>query len=388
VSEKVPLPVFEEYKPIRQNPFYLPDRHTLNVLNNKPWIASYSGGKDSTSLVTWIEWLRRTGLIKAPQPRLIQSDTEAEYPFLTEVVEMMISTLRSVGWDCTIVRPHQSKKLYNSIFGLGQTPINPAFKGMRWCTRQTKIGPMDIYKKEMTDKGLVSLTGVRWGESRHRDVKLKARQDKDRESQSSGCSAGGECGLPQLKKGSEEVFGPIITWHDVHVVKWLSGTDEAEKTNPMMEDLRTVSKRLLTVYHTKVGEEGLGIFPRKVHFMRFGCIGCPALMQDKVVKAMEREDPSISALRAIYVLWGEARLKHNRMWCWNDKKQKIQYGPMRVAVRKDLFGRLLEIQERSGVTIVSEADKKFIHKCWRKNLHPGKDQDKWREGVIPKEYKK
>lgn len=365
----------DQYQP-RMSPFYLPTKLTLRVLNEKPWMASYSGGKDSTSLVTWVEWLRRTGMVNAPRPRLIQSDTEAEFPFLTEVVEMMLSRLRACGWDCTIVRPAVDKKLYNSIFGLGQTPINPAFKGLRWCTRQTKIQPMDIYKKELADEGLVSLTGVRWGESKVRDAKIKARAE-------GGCGAGGECGLPSVRDG-QDVYGPILNWHDTHVVKWLSGSDECERTNDVLADLRDVSKRLLNVYHTKLGDEGFGLFPRKVHFLRFGCCGCPALKRDKVIRAAEKEDPQVGALKALYLLWDEARLKYNRMWRWNEKKGKYQYGPIKVSVRKALFEKFLVIQKRAGVQLVNKEDIRFIEECWKENRVPGKDQGKWNDGPPPK----
>jgi len=290
------------------NPFFIPTKLTLRVLNETNWMASYSGGKDSTSLVTWIEWLRRVGMVKVETPRAIQSDTEAEFPFLTEVVELMMARLRACGWDITIVRPPIEKKLYNSIFGLGQTPVNPAFKKMRWCTRQTKIAPMDKWKKENTEKGLVSLTGVRWGESKVRDSKIKTRSQKAE----GGCGAGGECGLPSVKDG-QDVYGPILNWHDTHVVKWLSGSHECESTDKVLPDLREVSRRLLNVYHTSLGDEGLGLFPRKVHFLRFGCCGCPALKRDKVIAAAEKEDPSVGALKALYGIWDDCRLKYNRM---------------------------------------------------------------------------
>jgi hypothetical protein len=45
-------------------PRYVPSKETVSVLNDREWICSYSGGKDSTSLVTFIEWLRRIGLVR------------------------------------------------------------------------------------------------------------------------------------------------------------------------------------------------------------------------------------------------------------------------------------------------------------------------------------
>lgn len=63
---------------IKMKNFYDPTPRDIAALNGE-WDSSYSGGKDSTALVTWIEWLRRTNQIYAPHPRLVQCDTTVEY---------------------------------------------------------------------------------------------------------------------------------------------------------------------------------------------------------------------------------------------------------------------------------------------------------------------
>jgi len=47
--------------------FYDPTVEHMAKLSGS-WTASYSGGKDSTALVTWVEWLRRTGMIQCDPP--------------------------------------------------------------------------------------------------------------------------------------------------------------------------------------------------------------------------------------------------------------------------------------------------------------------------------
>lgn len=61
MAKRVSLPTLP---PVR----FVPSKETLEVLNGRQWICSYSGGKDSSSLVTWIEWLRRIGLVTCPTP--------------------------------------------------------------------------------------------------------------------------------------------------------------------------------------------------------------------------------------------------------------------------------------------------------------------------------
>lgn len=123
-------------------PFCHPTQEHLQKLND-PWCCSYSGGKDSTSLVTWIEWLRRKGWITAECPQLVQSDTTVEYQLLQQISHDMMAVLRKSGWECAIVEPKINEKLYKRILGIGNTPIHAGITSMRWCTRSTKIDPME-----------------------------------------------------------------------------------------------------------------------------------------------------------------------------------------------------------------------------------------------------
>lgn len=167
--------------------FYDPDSEDILILTGK-WKASYSGGKDSTSVVTWIEWLRRTSRIYAPRPQLVQSDTTVEDPKLEATSRMMRALLESSGWVCTVVIPEVHERLYPQILGRGLPPIHPGIRRLRWCTRSTKIDPMQRTTEEGAD--LWQITGLRLGESAMRDGKLKK----------SSCSAGGECGIPEPGK--------------------------------------------------------------------------------------------------------------------------------------------------------------------------------------------
>lgn len=87
------------------------------------WCASYSGGKDSTALVTWIEWLRRSGQLQVARPTLVQSDTGVEEPHLQAISRDMVEVLRASGWKCAMVEPRINEKLYNRILGIGNTPV-------------------------------------------------------------------------------------------------------------------------------------------------------------------------------------------------------------------------------------------------------------------------
>jgi 3'-phosphoadenosine 5'-phosphosulfate sulfotransferase (PAPS reductase)/FAD synthetase len=188
---------------------FAPSKETLEVLNGQNWIANYSGGKDSTTVVTWIEYLRRIGMVKVVMPRLVMSDTGIEYPFLGDIASRLTEMLTNSGWHCETVTPRLQDRLYCQIFGRGLTPTHPGNRKGRWCTRSTKTDPTGRFSKAL-DPNIIRVTGVRWGESNTRDGKLKSR----------GCAAGGECGLPEPGVG---VYGAIITWRTCKVIEWLSG---------------------------------------------------------------------------------------------------------------------------------------------------------------------
>lgn len=343
----IPLPMKDRAS------FYTPSEETLKVLNNREWICAYSGGKDSTSLLLLIEWLRRTGQVKVDKPRVVQSDTEVEFPFLRSISEKLINILVSCGWIYQEVKPPIHKKLYNSIFGRGVPPVHPGFKRkMRWCTQATKVGPMHYLGRTITDE-MVMITGVRWGESRTRDEKMMT----------SGCTAGGECGLPPL---GETRYGPIITWTTCQVTDWLSGL-VSSKVVDVIKDLLEVSKELITVYNVKK-RKSLGLVPTKVNSLRFGCIGCPAISKDKVIDAHVKKYPNWKHLRRIYLIWNRLYLHKNRIG--KERNGRFIWGPVKMEVRKQLFPELLDIQNKAGVVLVDANDIAFIHDCWEKKVYP------------------
>jgi DNA sulfur modification protein DndC len=337
-------------------PRFVPSKETLAVLNGRVWVCSYSGGKDSTALVTWVEWLRRVGMVKCETPRLVMSDTTVEYPFLRSIAERLMSALRDSGWHCEVVTPLVKERLYCRIFGIGNTPVHPGNRGaMRWCTRSTKIDPMLRFSRSL-GPDTIQLTGVRWGESEGRDRKLS----------SGGCAAGGECGLPQP---GDRTYGPVIDWTLCKVVDWLNGL-AGEAVSEAIGDLLPVMGELVKAYGVRPGPAELFGGNAAVSAMRFGCIGCPAITNEKVTRsAAGRANPAWAHLRKIYAIWDALYARKNR--CVRVKPDgKLGCGPVRLEVRKRYFKELLSIQKASGVTLVTDEDVKFIRSCWRKKVYP------------------
>lgn len=337
--------------------FFQPTKEHLTKLS-QPWCCSYSGGKDSTSLVTWIEWLRRSGWLTVERPRLVQSDTTVEYQILTDLSNQMMDVLRKYGWECVVVEPKIHEKLYNRILGIGNTPIHPGIRSMRWCTRSTKIDPMKRWKN--ANKGGLNLTGVRLGESKMRDGKLTRKL--------SGCSAGGECGLPDPDDNN---YAPIIHWRTCNVVEWLWGV---YWDGGIMDDILPITRKLMDIYQVEVDRDVLDFAEPEITAARFGCIGRPAIEAGRnpprsVVARHGKDSP----LNELYDVWFEARRRINRCWRWHpnvNRTRNYGFGPVKMAVRKKLFRRVMDIQKRAGIVLISPEDTKFIRKCWKNKVYP------------------
>lgn len=338
--------------------FYSPTPEHLAKLSG-PWCACYSGGKDSTSLVTWVEWLRRSGQISVARPQLVQSDTTVEDAALQATSRDLMAVLRASGWECAVVEPRVEEKLYCRILGIGVPPIHPGIRRMRWCTRSTKIDPMERWRKEHSS-GL-TLTGLRLGESKMRDGKIKNR----------GCAAGGECGIPDP---SERIYSPLLHWRTCHVLDWLNGWVTKEVTG-LIPDTLAVTRKLLEIYAVELDGNVFAWEEPKVKMARFGCIGCPAIQSERhapasAVKRYGKDSP----LNELYDVWFEARRRANR--CYRPGKpsggrsQLGGYGPIRMAARKRLFERVMDIQRRAGVTLVTPEDEAFIRRCWAEKRYP------------------
>ncbi len=332
--------------------FYEPTPEHLSELA-LPWTAAYSGGKDSTSLVGWVEWLRRTRQIVVKKPRLVQADTGVEDKGLQRIAGDLRAALERNGWTCAVVYPEVRERLYNQILGRGLGPIHPGARRLRWCTRATKIDPMARWHDEHSSGRM--LTGMRLGESVMRDGKLKK----------TGCSAGGECGIPEP---SERTYSPIREWKTCQVIDWLNGhvlKDKSERRK--MGDVFDITRRLVEIYDVTVDTGVFDGFDPVVEAGRFGCDGCPALKDgSNAPKSSIRRNGIGHPLNEIYDVWNEARRKVNRVY--SVKKQ--MHGPIKIAVRKILFDRVMDIQARAGVVFIRPEDEAFIRQCWKDSVYP------------------
>lgn len=229
---------------------------------HKHWAIAWSGGKDSTTLVTLVAHLIESGRIEKPQSlTVLYADTRMELLPLWLTAQAIRDELVERRIDVRTVMAPLDKRFLVYILGRGVPPPNN--NTLRWCTRQIKIDPMAAEIERLHgaagEKTLV-LTGVRQGESAIRDGRIAMSCGRD----------GAECGQgwyqETLPDALCDTLAPLLHWRVCHVWEWLKHwAPEA--------DFGDWSTRILAEAYG--GDEAEEINART------GCVGCPLAQHDK-----------------------------------------------------------------------------------------------------------
>lgn len=170
------------------------DQYTIDD-SIRPWIIGFSGGKDSTVLLT-LTWL---ALLKVKKEKgvhflnreihVVCNDTLVENPIITNYVNKILKKIQ----DAADIEKHSlpiyvhktTPRLEDSFFvnliGKGYPAPNNSF---RWCTERLKIKPtakfvMDIVKSDENDyHEAIILVGTRKSESATRSKSIKKHEIK------------------------------------------------------------------------------------------------------------------------------------------------------------------------------------------------------------------
>ena len=169
------------------------------------WAIAWSGGKDSTALVTLIAWMIDARKVSPPKAlHVLYADTRMELPPLAIAAGEIGHDLRDRGFDVRSVLAPIDERFYVYMLGRGVPPPNNGT--LRWCTAQIKVEPMQAELKRLyADSGKVlMLTGVRQGESAMRDGRIAMSCGRD----------GAECGqgwYQQSLNGDEaDTLAPLL----------------------------------------------------------------------------------------------------------------------------------------------------------------------------------
>ncbi|MEN6532314.1 MAG: phosphoadenosine phosphosulfate reductase family protein [Bryobacteraceae bacterium] len=304
---------------------------------HRHWAMAWSGGKDSTTLVTLVVWLIETGQVPRPETLTVcYADTRLELLPLYVSARSIQGQLAARGIDVRTVMAPMDKRFLVYMLGRGVPPPNN--NTFRWCTRQIKIDPMkDELEKLFGERGekILMLTGVRQGESAIRDNRI---------AMSCGLN-GAECGQgwyqETLPDSLCDTLAPILHWRVCHIWDWL------KIMAPMAEYGGWDTTLLADAYG---GDEAEEINART------GCVGCPLAQHDTALEAILRI-PGWEYLRPLLELrplWRELREGHNRLRQPAGEKRadgslcKKQHrmGPLTIEAREMALKIVLDVQAR------------------------------------------
>ena len=153
----------------------------------RPWIIGFSGGKDSTVLLT-LTWLAMTRLKEAGvglrrKVYVVNNDTMVENPVIEEYVQSVIAKIKESAIDqCLPVEvsqtiPELEDTFWSLVIGKGYPVPNNAF---RFCTEKMKIKPTTkfILDKVSSDGEAIVLIGTRRAESAQRAKTIQRHEIK------------------------------------------------------------------------------------------------------------------------------------------------------------------------------------------------------------------
>lgn len=317
-------------------------------LKYRRWAIAFSGGKDSTCLVTVVLHLLLAGRVPWPEELIvIYADTRMELPPLHSTAMKILEQLKGKGVKIRIVLPVMDDRFFVYMFGRGVPPPSNTF---RWCTSQLKIEPMLGALKQLRNEAggkFLMLTGVRVGESAARDQRIAVSCGKN----------GAECGQGWFQEATPEAvadtLAPILHWRLCMVWDWLVGVAPVDGFSTYL------------VAESYGGDEAQDVAART------GCVGCNLASRDLALETI-LENPKWERLRPLMELrplYADLKRPANRLRKDGTEARAdgslvsnpCRMGPLTFAARLMGLERVKSIQSRAGVDLINSEEEARIH---------------------------
>ncbi len=299
----------------------------------KHWAIAYSGGKDSTAVVSLVTHLIASGEVASPKSlTVLYADTRLELPPLQATAMHLLERLQHQGVMTHIVFPALDDRFFVYIFGRGVPPPKNRF---RWCTPQLKVEPMELALQDLrTQYGekFLMLTGVRLGESAARDQRIALSCSKD----------GAECGQGWYQQMTPDhvadVLAPCLHWRVCHIWDWLTFHAPAYG------------------FPTQVIAEVYGGDEKEEINARTGCVGCNLASKDTALLTVLKLPywSYLAPLLGLRPLYAELKKPQYRLRKDGTDRRKdgslaanpMRMGPLTMDARRYGLARVLDIQEQ------------------------------------------
>jgi DNA sulfur modification protein DndC len=365
------------------------------LMDNRPWVVGYSGGKDSTVVLQLVYFaLSNLPLEQRTKPIfVISSDTLVETPLVVDLITGALEAVNQSAQDndlpltCHLVCPKTAETYWVNLLGKGYPAPTKQF---RWCTERIKIDPVsDFILEKVSDFGeVVVVLGSRSQESATRAQVLKKHRID-------GSVLSRHTTLPNAY-----IYSPIADWtHDDVWDLLLSSPRPWGGTN----------QRLFELYKgSNAGECPLVIDTNTPSCgnSRFGCWVCTVVTKDRAMEGLINTGEAwLQPLQNFRNLLAETTQPEKKKKYRNYKRRTGQVtflrgpvdkegnselkhipGPYWMRYRREFLKTLLKIQrdfQASGkdITLITEPELHKIRKEW---IHDPNEPD-W-EDTLPTLY--
>jgi DNA sulfur modification protein DndC len=269
-----------------------------------PWIVGYSGGKDSTAVLSLV-WLAVSRLPEERRRKLvhvISTDTLVENPIVASWVTNSLETMRAAATEQGVpFEPHRltpdvKDTFWVNLIGKGYPAPRPKF---RWCTERLKIRPSNTFVRNMVRASgeTILVLGTRKAESASRGARMKELEKsrvRDRLS-------------PNESLPNSLVYSPVEDWTNDDVWLYLMQVE-----NPWGYD----NRMLLNMYRGASADNECPLVvdtsTPSCGDSRFGCWVCTMVEKDKSMSAMIQNDQEKEWMRPLMELRDELDVGDDR----------------------------------------------------------------------------
>lgn len=299
------------------------------------WACAWSGGKDSSTLITLLVELMARDMVPRPKSLTVMyADTRLELLPLSLAASSIRQELEDRGIEVRTVMAPLDKRFLVYLLGRGVPPPNNGT--LRWCTRQIKVDPMIAEMRRLQaehGQQFLMLTGVRQGESAIRDGRIAMSCGRD----------GAECGQGWYQEALPTsvcaTLAPLLHWRVCHVWQWLRDWAPTSEWGD---------------WSTRVIADAYGGDEAEELNARTGCVGCPLTEKDTALDAMLAQErwAYLSPIKRLRPLWRELRKAKHRLRKPGGERRKDgslvknqqRMGPLTIEARRWALAQVLGIQ--------------------------------------------
>lgn len=352
------------------------DQYCYADRSDRPWIIGFSGGKDSTVLLTFV-WIALQRIrenhdfpfqLKRPV-YIVCNDTMVENPIIANYVDDVLAKITEAARDQNLpiivkkTTPKLDETFWINVLGKGYPVPNSAF---RWCTDKLKIRPTSSFLMEQIDeKGeAIVLLGSRYDESATRERSIRKHE-----------VTGSRLSKHQTT-GNTYVYAPIKemmleeVWYVINTIPSPWGFDNSILFK-IYADASADDYECPTVVtnkeHSSCGQS------------RFGCWTCTVVKNDKSMKALvdNGQEWMLPLLEFRNRLVEGRNISENRMDTRRNGQPAIRedgtfngnYTPgYRYRILKDLLTVQKNLQkERPYITLINNQELIAIQVTWTRD---------------------